>query len=114
MSAYGLHRVLEPAGVLPQQAWRLDADPVPAADEVIVAVERLNLDAASFRQLREAHGSGAAVRQAVLDIVAERGKMQNPVTGSGGMLLGTVLEVGPSSPLGLMRATGSRRWSASR
>ncbi|GLZ28425.1 L-erythro-3,5-diaminohexanoate dehydrogenase [Lentzea sp. NBRC 105346] len=101
MSAYGLHRVLEPAGVLPQQAWRLDADPAPHADEVIVSVERLNLDAASFRQLREEHGTGDKIRQAVLDIVAERGKMQNPVTGSGGMLLGTVLEVGPESKLGL-------------
>ncbi|MCA1821334.1 MAG: hypothetical protein LC644_06185 [Pseudonocardia sp.] len=99
-SPYGLHRVLEPAGVLPQQAWRLDPEPSPAPDEVIVDVERLNLDAASFRQLREEHG--AAIRQAVLDIVAARGKMQNPVTGSGGMLLGTVREVGPDSPLGLV------------
>ncbi|MEU4746580.1 L-erythro-3,5-diaminohexanoate dehydrogenase, partial [Actinosynnema sp. NPDC023658] len=32
--------------------------------------------------------------------------MQNPVTGSGGMLLGTVREVGPESPLGL--AVGDR------
>jgi L-erythro-3,5-diaminohexanoate dehydrogenase len=37
----------------------------------------------------------------VLDIVASRGKMQNPETGSGGMLVGTVEEVGPESPLGL-------------
>lgn len=101
MSAYGLHRVIEPSGVLPQQAWRLDADPAPHADEVVVAVERLNLDAASFRQLREEHGNGDRVREAVLEIIRERGKMQNPVTGSGGMLLGTVLEVGPDSPLGL-------------
>jgi L-erythro-3,5-diaminohexanoate dehydrogenase len=100
-SPIGLHRVLAPAGVLPQQAEVLDADPSPWPDEVVVAVERLNLDAASYRQLREAHGSGAAVRQAVLDIVAKRGKMQNPVTGSGGMLLGTVTAVGPDSPLGL-------------
>jgi L-erythro-3,5-diaminohexanoate dehydrogenase len=100
-SPYGLHRVLEPHGVLPQQAWRLDPDPRPWPDEVVVDVERLNLDAASFRQLREQHGAGAAVRAAVLDIVAERGKMQNPVTGSGGMLLGTVRETGPESPLGL-------------
>lgn len=99
-SPYGLHRVLEPAGVLPQQAWRLDATPVCGPDEVVVDVERLNLDAASYRQLREEHGV-AGVRRAVLDIVAERGKMQNPVTGSGGMLLGTVREVGPASPLGL-------------
>ncbi|WP_199442060.1 L-erythro-3,5-diaminohexanoate dehydrogenase [Umezawaea beigongshangensis] len=100
-SPYGLHRVLAPAGVLPQQAERLDADPRPHRDEVVVDVERLNLDAASFRQLREQHGEGAAVREAVLAIVRRRGKMQNPVTGSGGMLLGTVREVGPESPLGL-------------
>ncbi|MBW4722075.1 L-erythro-3,5-diaminohexanoate dehydrogenase [Saccharothrix obliqua] len=98
-SPYGLHRVLEPAGVLPQQAWRLDATPECGADEVVLDVERLNLDAASFRQLREEHGAG--IRRAVLDIVAERGKMQNPVTGSGGMLLGVVRAVGPDSPLGL-------------
>lgn len=99
-SPYGLHRVLEPAGVLPQQALRLDATPVCGPDEVLVDVTRLNLDAASYRQLRERHGVDG-VRRAVLDIVADRGKMQNPVTGSGGMLLGTVREVGPDSPLGL-------------
>jgi L-erythro-3,5-diaminohexanoate dehydrogenase len=101
MSPYGLHRVVEPAGVLPQQAERLDADPKPWPDEVVVDVERLNLDAASFRQLREQYGSGDAVRAAVLEIVGRRGKMHNPVTGSGGMLLGTVREAGPKSPLGL-------------
>jgi L-erythro-3,5-diaminohexanoate dehydrogenase len=93
--------VLEPAGVLPQQAWRLDADPQPGPDEVVLDVERLNLDAASLRQLREHYGTGDAVRAAVLSIVSERGKMQNPVTGSGGMLLGTVRAAGPDSPLGL-------------
>lgn len=100
-SPVGMHRVIEPAGVLPQAATRLDTSPEIGADEVRIKVERLNLDAASYRQLREAHGSGAAVRQAVLEIVAKRGKMQNPVTGSGGMLLGRVREVGQESPLGL-------------
>jgi L-erythro-3,5-diaminohexanoate dehydrogenase len=37
----------------------------------------------------------------VLAIIADRGKMQNPVTGSGGMLIGTVAEVGTASPAGL-------------
>lgn len=101
-SPIGLHRVLAPAGVLPQAAERLDPRPELYEDEVRIRVQRLNLDAASFRQLREAHGGdGAAVRQAVLSIVATRGKMQNPVTGSGGMLVGVVDAVGPSSPLGL-------------
>jgi L-erythro-3,5-diaminohexanoate dehydrogenase len=93
--------------VLPQAAWRLDADPAIWPDEVCVGVERLNLDAASFRQLREVTGGDpAAMRAAVLGIVADRGKMQNPVTGSGGMLTGVVREAGPESPLGL--ATGDR------
>ena len=100
-SPLGLHRVLEPAGVLPQAAWRLDADPAIWPDEVRVAVERLNLDAASYRQLRESTGgSAAAMRGAVLDIIAGRGKMQNPVTGSGGMLTGVVDEAGPASAAG--------------
>ena len=106
-SPVGLHRVIAPAGALPQAAARLDASPEIWPDEVRVRVERLNLDAASFRQLETVHdGDGAAVRAEVLAIVAERGKMQNPVTGSGGMLIGVVDAVGPESPLGL--AVGDR------
>jgi len=101
-SPVGLHRVLEPVGVLPQAAQRLDCSPEIATNEIRITVERLNLDAASFRQLATKHaGDGDAVRAEVLDIIANRGKMQNPVTGSGGMLIGTVDEVGPDSPLGL-------------
>jgi L-erythro-3,5-diaminohexanoate dehydrogenase len=102
MSPIGLHRVLEPPGVLPQAARRLDARAEIGADEVRITVDRLNLDAASFRQLAAKHGGdGAAVRAEVLEIIATRGKMHNPVTGSGGMLIGTVDAVGPDSPLGL-------------
>jgi L-erythro-3,5-diaminohexanoate dehydrogenase len=98
----GLHRVLEPSGVLPQAATRLDTRRELWPDEVRIRVERLNLDAASFRQLERKHaGDGDAVRAEVLEIVAARGKMQNPETGSGGMLVGTVEEVGEASPLGL-------------
>ncbi|MDN5767999.1 MAG: L-erythro-3,5-diaminohexanoate dehydrogenase [Humibacillus sp.] len=107
-SPVGLHRVLDPPGAdgdavpLPQAAQRLDARSELWPDEVRIAVETLNLDAASFRQLSEKHHfDGAAVRDEVLEIVATRGKMQNPVTGSGGMLIGTVEAVGPESRLGL-------------
>ena len=103
----GLHRVVSPPGVLPQAAERLDTDPEIRDDEVRVDVSRLNLDAASFRQLLTKHaGDGDAVRAEVLEIIRTRGKMHNPVTGSGGMLTGTVAEVGPESPLGL--AVGER------
>jgi L-erythro-3,5-diaminohexanoate dehydrogenase len=102
LSPLGLHRVLDPPGVLPQAAWRLDSSAAIAPDEVRVRVDRLNLDAASYRQLRETYaGDPDKIRAAVLEIIATRGKMQNPVTGSGGMLTGTVEAVGPDSPLGL-------------
>ena len=98
----GLHRVLSPVGALPQAAERLDTRREIWPDEVRLRVERLNLDAASFRQLQAKHDAdGDAVRAEVLQIVRTRGKMHNPVTGSGGMLVGTVDEVGPDSPLGL-------------
>jgi L-erythro-3,5-diaminohexanoate dehydrogenase len=106
----GLHRVLDDGPgsrrVLPQAARRLDTRRELWPDEVRVRVETLNLDAASFRQLEGKHAvdgrpDGDAVRREVLEIVAERGKMQNPVTGSGGMLIGTVEEVGPEASLGL-------------
>ena len=109
-SPLGLHRVCEPepgvprgaTAVLPQAAWRLDPDPRIQPDEVRVRVERLNLDAASFRQIRESTGGTPdAMRAAVLGVITRRGKMHNPVTGSGGMLTGVVAEAGPRSPLGL-------------
>ena len=102
-SPFGLRRVIDPPGVLPQAAWQLDAAPAIASNEVRIRVGRLNLDAASYRHLRETYAADPdKIRSAVLDIITTRGKMQNPVTGSGGMLTGTVEEVGPSSPLGLV------------
>ena len=103
----GLHRVLDDRLVLPQAARTLDTRRELWPDEVRIRVQKLNLDAASYRQLERKHTGpagrvdGAAIRAEVLDIVATRGKMQNPETGSGGMLVGTVEEVGPESTLGL-------------
>jgi L-erythro-3,5-diaminohexanoate dehydrogenase len=92
---YGLDRVIEPQGAFPQPAWRLDADPHAGPGEVLVDVERLNLDSASFHQLSQQAGGDAVLVAAEIErIVAERGKMHNPVTGSGGMLVGTVVDAG--------------------
>jgi L-erythro-3,5-diaminohexanoate dehydrogenase len=95
----GLHRSLDPPGALPQLARRLDATPRALENEVAVAVRALSIDSASFRQLRQTESeSGEPVAAQILRIVRERGKMQNPVTGSGGMLLGEVAQVGPNHP----------------
>ena len=96
---FGLHRSLDPPGALPQTARRLDATPRALENELAIEVRALSIDSASFRQLREAEAStGESVREQIARIVRERGKMQNPVTGSGGMLVGRVREVGPRHP----------------
>lgn len=100
----GTHRVLEPPGAMPQPAQRLDSDTSRAfATEIVVDVETLNIDAASFRQMEEASGGDPeGVARLILETVARRGKQHNPVTGSGGMLLGVVRTVGElARPRGL-------------
>lgn len=96
---YGLSRVVGQPGVLPQRAQRLDPSLPIRAGELLVDVDSLNIDAASFKQLKDqAGGDPAKVVEAIQAIVRERGKMQNPVTGSGGMLIGRVREIGPGHP----------------
>ncbi len=101
---FGTHRALEPSGALPQPARRVDNDFSRLFHgELLLAVETLNIDAASFRQMEEASAatgdtSDAAVAARVQETVAARGKQHNPVTGSGGMLLGRVLQVCEGHP----------------
>ncbi|MGH2734338.1 MAG: L-erythro-3,5-diaminohexanoate dehydrogenase [Actinomycetota bacterium] len=95
MQRFGVHRSNEPRGVLPQQARVLDATFPLGEDEVAIDVDFLNVDAASWRQLRTAcNDDPDAMSGRILDIVRSAGKMHNPVTGSGGMLVGTVSELG--------------------
>jgi L-erythro-3,5-diaminohexanoate dehydrogenase len=94
-SKYGAHRVLEPKGLLPQAADKIDNTMTIYDNEILVDVSALNIDAASFRQLWEAaDGDEERLKESILSIVNERGKMQNPVTGSGGMLMGSVAAIG--------------------
>ncbi|HPJ23543.1 MAG TPA: L-erythro-3,5-diaminohexanoate dehydrogenase [Bacillota bacterium] len=92
---YGTHRVIYPLGTLPQAADKLDNNMVCMDNEILIDVKTLNIDSASFTQIKNACDRDVEkMKQMILDIVSQRGKMQNPVTGSGGMLLGTVKEVG--------------------
>jgi L-erythro-3,5-diaminohexanoate dehydrogenase len=92
---YGTHRVLEPAGALPQAAWKLD-NSLPIFDnEILIDVSTLNVDSASFRQIKEqAGGDTNTIGGIITATIADRGKQHNPVTGSGGMLLGRVAQIG--------------------
>src|SRR5512142_199191 len=99
MDPYGLRRVVSPKGVLPQRADVLDPGLPLGEDELSIAVEALNVDSASFRQIEASVGRDpAAIASEVQRIVLARGKMHNPVTGSGGMLIGRVREIGPRHP----------------
>jgi L-erythro-3,5-diaminohexanoate dehydrogenase len=106
---YGLGRVLNEPGVLPQRARALDASLPVRSSELLIDVDSLNIDAASFRQLQEeAGGDAVKISKSIQDIVRARGKMQNPVTGSGGMLIGRVREVGSEHPAKGKLAPGDR------
>ena len=93
---YGCHRVIEPAGVLPQPAVKINNDMSRLWDnEILIDVDILNIDSASFTQIKEqAGGDEAKIEEIILSIISDAGKMKNPVTGSGGMFIGTVKSIG--------------------
>src|SRR5712692_9002603 len=87
----GIHRVIEPVGALPQPAWKLDNTPVASSTETLIDVQKLHIDSASFTQIATAcERDSERMSRHIMEIVASRGKMHNPVTGSGGVLMGTV------------------------
>ncbi|HEY9766798.1 MAG TPA: L-erythro-3,5-diaminohexanoate dehydrogenase [Chroococcales cyanobacterium] len=92
----GVHRVLEPKGVLPQPAWKIDNNMEEIFDnEILLDVIRLNIDSASFHQIVSEVGKDEEkIKAKMLSIVAERGKHHNPITGSGGMLIAKVEKIG--------------------
>jgi L-erythro-3,5-diaminohexanoate dehydrogenase len=91
----GAHRVIEPAGAMPQDAWRLDNTPVAWDSEILCEVDVINVDSASFKQIAQTCEFDARrIGDHVLANVRARGKQHNPVTGSGGMFVGRVLEIG--------------------
>lgn len=94
-SPYGTHRVITPPVVLPQAAETLDNTMIPHENEILIDVDVLNIDSASFTQIKQACGHDVEkMKSMIRSIVDQRGKMQNPVTGSGGMLLGRIAAIG--------------------
>ena len=103
---YGTHRVIEPKGVLPQPADVIDNNMEIYDNEVLINVQTLNVDSASFTEIvrRACDGKKPAeieseedmnkIKETMLGIVAKAGKHKNPWTGSGGMLIGTVEKIG--------------------
>ena len=94
---YGTHRVISPKGVLPQPADVIDNTMEIYDNEVLIDVKTLNVDSASFTEIeRRAGGDIEEIKKTMMGIVEKAGKHKNPWTGSGGMLIGMVKEVGPA------------------
>ncbi len=109
LDPFGLRRVVSPAGALPQGAEKVDPTLPLADDEMEIEVDHLNVDAASFRQIeREAGPDERAIARRIREIVETRGKMHNPVTGSGGILIGRVAKLGPAHPANATLEVGDR------
>jgi L-erythro-3,5-diaminohexanoate dehydrogenase len=94
---YGAHRVIEPKGVLPQAADKIDNSMDLYDNEILVSVKTLNVDSASFTQIEEEAGHDTKkIGDIIMTTVRSRGKQHNPVTGSGGMFIGTIEAIGPA------------------
>ncbi len=94
---------------MPQSAWQLDNTPVALDNEILCDVEVLNIDSASFKQIAdECCRDADRIAAHITAIVAQRGKQHNPVTGSGGMFVGCVREVGQALRGGIDLIPGER------
>lgn len=93
---YGSHRVIEPKGLLPQAAEKVDNTPVICSNEILIDVIALQPTATAFGRIKgECGGDVDKIAKAIMEIVEDRGKFQDPVTKSGGILIGRIKEIGP-------------------
>ena len=92
---YGLKRVAEPQYVLPTSAWKLDNSRNLYPNELRISVNRIHLEGTSFKQIcTESNYNEEKIKQKIIDIIIRRGKLHNPVTDTGGLVLGTIDEIG--------------------
>jgi len=73
---YGTHRVINPVGVLPQAADKIDNTMICYDNEILVDVDTLNIDSASFTQIKNACDKDIEqMKEMIENIVNNKGKM---------------------------------------
>jgi L-erythro-3,5-diaminohexanoate dehydrogenase len=97
--SYGFHRVLSPSGTSPQSCDVVDSSPhLLSPSEALLSVSLLNVDSTSMAQIRaECGGDEGKMKMKIREIVSKRGKMHNPITNSGGVLIGRVTILGSAN-----------------
>lgn len=80
---------------LPIYAWKINNDTKIADDEMLIRVVKIHLENGSFNQIySEVGGNEEKMKETVMEIVKQRGKMHNPDTGTGGLFGGIVEKIG--------------------
>lgn len=95
LNSYGIKRVIEPNHVLPTSAWRVDNTREIYSNEMRISINKIHIESTSFRQICvETNNNAEKIKDRIMDIVAKRGKFHNPVTDTGGVVFGTIEEIG--------------------
>ena len=92
---FGTHRVIRPEGLLPQAADKIDNTPDIWSNEILIDVIALQPTSTAVHSIKDKCGDDIElIKKEFLEIVEDRGKFQDPVTKSGGMLIGKVKQIG--------------------
>lgn len=106
---YGSHRVIKPKGLLPQAAEQIDNDPAIYSNEILIDVIAIQPTATAFGRIkRECGGDVDRIAETIQRIVEQNGKFQDPVTKSGGILIGTIKQIGEELEGKIDGAVGDR------
>ena len=98
MNNFGINRVIEPENTVPFTAWKLDNSRKITPDEIRISIDRIHVEWDSFQQICTSCGyDDSKVRARILDIIDKRGKLHNPYTGSGGIMMGTIEAIGANA-----------------
>ena len=98
---FGVSRVLEPKGAIPATAWKIDNSRSLGRGEIRVRLEMLHIEWDNFCQICSHCGYDATrIRARIMQIIQQRGKLHNPYTGSGGLFMGIIEEIGPDTDAG--------------
>ena len=97
LERFGVHRVIEPKGSIPITAWKIDNRKELYADEIRLKIHTIHLEVDSFQQIcSQCNYDSVKIKARIYDLVSKRGKLHNPFTNSGGILYGTIEEIGSS------------------
>lgn len=95
MKDFGVSRVKEPKGAVPATAWKLDNERQTGPKEIRVRLEMVHIEWDNFNQICSYCGyDEMRIKARIMQIIEERGKLHNPYTGSGGLFMGVIEEIG--------------------